>query len=301
MNIYSCVDSKNIDKIITVFLSCYINSSDKENLNFYLLIDYMIEKDELDKLIPDILKIKIKALDFKDLENKGWLKINRDFSIYFYKYSKSCNHIMNFARFFIFDYFDELDRVIYLDWDMIVRCDITNLKSDYNTDKFIVAKRNWNIEMSVFEFMEKLSFDRNIFKKKPNLLIEYRNKSKMLNNFLSEISNNNKNFLSEPGFNAGFYICSKSNFESENLKNLVIKMINFQKKFKNLKHGTQTILIFLTLNYVKFTDKRWNTTITSNKEDSFIYHWNGVNKPWKNNDILWLDYYDKYKNITKEK
>ena len=43
MNIYSCVDGNNIDKIIVLFNSVYLNSSNK-NLNFYILTDNYTEK-----------------------------------------------------------------------------------------------------------------------------------------------------------------------------------------------------------------------------------------------------------------
>ena len=45
MNIYSCVDNTNIDKIIALFNSVYINANieKKENLCFFLLVDNIPE------------------------------------------------------------------------------------------------------------------------------------------------------------------------------------------------------------------------------------------------------------------
>ena len=37
MNIFSCVDNKNIEKIFILFYSCYVNCSDKDKIKFYLL------------------------------------------------------------------------------------------------------------------------------------------------------------------------------------------------------------------------------------------------------------------------
>ena len=47
MNIYSCIDLKNIEKILVLFYSCYINSSDKSQLKFYLLVDEEFNKNAI--------------------------------------------------------------------------------------------------------------------------------------------------------------------------------------------------------------------------------------------------------------
>ena len=39
MNIYSCVDSKNIDKIFVLFYSCFLNTTNKDSLKFYIVTD----------------------------------------------------------------------------------------------------------------------------------------------------------------------------------------------------------------------------------------------------------------------
>ena len=51
MNIYSCVDFKNIDKIIILFNSVYLNAdkSKREQIKFYILVD---DKPILNHKIP---------------------------------------------------------------------------------------------------------------------------------------------------------------------------------------------------------------------------------------------------------
>ena len=58
MNIYSCVDNTNIDKIIALFNSVYINANveKKENLRFFLLVDNIPENIPF---IPEYLENKL--------------------------------------------------------------------------------------------------------------------------------------------------------------------------------------------------------------------------------------------------
>ena len=114
MNIYSCIDNKNIDKIIVLFYSCYINCSQKDKLKFYLLVESEFDYQNVN--IPDVLKdiLFVKGLDYYELEKSGWINIINDFNKYFYIQGSKCKHIMNFARFFIFKFFPEIERAIYL-------------------------------------------------------------------------------------------------------------------------------------------------------------------------------------------
>ena len=109
-------------------------------------------------------------------------------------------------------------------------------------------------------------------------------------------------YLKYAGFNAGFYITSKYHFEEESLKKFISRLISYQKKNRNLKHGTQTILNLLTINNIELIDSKWNEMV--NKENFKIFHWHGLSKPWKSNDKLWLEYkiiYDKFIKLNKEK
>ena len=220
---------------------------DFHQLKFYLLIDKNLNVQELDNLIPFQLKdkLKIKSINFDELSEEGWLEINNDFSKYFYKQSNACNHIMNFSRFFIFKYFPEIERAIYLDWDMIVKGDFNELLESYNQDKFIVSKhcQNRNFYKCIFDVQKTSLYFRNI-----NDLKLFLKKS------VNTITNSKCNATGGKSFNAGFYIVSKNDFEENKLKKLINLMIKYQKKHNILLHGTQTILIFLTLNNISFVN-----------------------------------------------
>ena len=136
MNIYSIVDHKNIDKIITLFYSVYLNSDErKENLKFYLITDKIVIDDI--KVPKELInKIKIRTLVF----NERWKSLLDDFNKYFYKGSTWCKNNMNFGRFLFFEVFPEVERVIYLDWDMILLGNIFELKNEYDSYRMIVSE-----------------------------------------------------------------------------------------------------------------------------------------------------------------
>jgi len=294
MNIYSCVDIKNIDKIFIVFTSCYLNASNSDKLKFYLLVDEEFSYDEIKNKIPIFLqnKLHIKSLNYQQLEKDGWLNINEEFSKYFYKLTTGCNHIMNFARFFIFDYFKEIDRCIYLDWDMIVRGNVLELQQYYDSNNFIVASHCQNAKM-YNNTLDINHNDTNFIKKySPNIFAKI--------NYLRPYID--KNFLISPSFNAGFYIVSKSDFNEIKLKSVIKNLIVNQKQNNNLIYGTQTILNFLTYPDINFVDKKWNTFTSNRKEikDNFkIFHWNRLEKPWITKDPIWLEYFNIYNNFIK--
>ena len=301
MNIYSSVDGKNIEKIIILFNSVYINTKNKD-LKFYLLVDKI--PDTL-PYIPDYLQdiITIREINF----DKKWKKLLEEFNTHFYKQASWCKNNMNFARFLFFKIFPEIDRVIYLDWDMIVLEDIYNLKDDYDdTDNMIVCTCSGeNLFNNVFDNQFKYASSRkSIFARNQIEKIKYHNVGKVLD----YLNISYKLFFKTTGFNAGFYIISKHQFNEELIENHLKKLIVVQKKYKCFNFGTQVVMNLMNINNRKFIDKKWNhlplldNTITD-LNDLYIIHWNGKYKPWntvsKYNQI-WYDYclkvYPNFKN-----
>lgn len=263
MNIYSCVDSNNIDKIYVLYYSIYKNTKDFNKLNFYVITDSNNIKE-----VPNFLKdrIKIKSITF----NNKWEKVLQNFNKYFYNRSSWCKSDMNFARFFIFELFPEIDKVIYLDWDMIVQTDIFQLKSYYDKDFSIVANllNNWNVKENIID--EKIKINK-----------------KLLDNV--EIKLNKVGLFKNKSFNSGFFIVSKKTFGLRKIYDLINRLIILQKENNIFKFGTQVIMNVL-LDNLEFVDYRWNTNRVT--EDSFIIHWCGHRKPWVSNDNIWLKYFD---------
>lgn len=263
MNIYSCIDLVNIEKIFVLYYSIYVNSSNYFDYNFYLLVD----NDPKDVKIPLFLKDRIKIKKFEITDE--WAELLMEFNKYFYKKCKWCKNDMNFARFFIFEVFPEIERAIYLDWDMIVQADLIELKEYYEKENTIVALTYEKYKISSMIFNTNINFNR-------------------MKMFMDD------NYLKH-GYNSGFYIISKNKFESNYLYNHINNLIEIQKEKNLFKFGTQVIMNLLTYEEHEFIDYKWNT----NKKDKSvkIIHWCGEGKPWLNNDKIWFSYYDKYKKL----
>lgn len=292
MNIYSSVDGQNIDKIITLFNSVYINASNKD-IKFYLLIDkFPKELPYIPDYINNILIIKEVNMD------ENWTKLVIDFNTHFYKLASWCKNTMNFARFLFFKVFPDVDRVIYLDWDMIVLNDINELKQDYDDkDNMIVCSCSGeNLFNNVFDPKFKYSSNyRSMYAKSKYEKIKYHRVGKVLD-YLN-ISYNT--FFNTTGFNAGFYIVSKNIFDEQLLFNHIKKLIIIQKKYNCFNFGTQVVMNLMNITNRKLINKKWNhlpmldNTINS-LDELYIIHWNGKFKPWnsiaKENQI-WFEYY----------
>ena len=287
MNIYSIVDHTNLEKIIIMFNSVYLNSSSK-NLNFYILTDK--EQTEFIK-IPGYLNLKIKNVEF----DNNWEPTLHSFNRNFYKGSSWCKHDMNFGRFLFFKYFPYVERVIYLDWDMLVIGDIYNLKEYYDLiDQMIVSETQINLFYSniftkTFQVPTNLTFEglrRNLsLCRKLHMIFQYMNMD------LEKI-------FQTKGFNSGFYIVSREHFEENYVLGLIRKIILIQKKFNCFNFGTQVIMNLMNINNRLFVSRSWNN-FANNIEgysSSNIIHWCGKNKPWDSEfapfQDLWKDYYE---------
>ena len=282
MNIYSIVDNTNIDKIITLFNSVYVNADNrKDSLKFFLITDEInISKIKIPIKLEN--KIFIRCLKFSE----NWRLLLDNFNKYFYKSSTWCKNNMNFGRFLFFEVFPEVDRVIYLDWDMIVYSNIFELEKYFlKTSRMIVADCNVNM-LNSNTFITKFQVDNNI-----NIMYGDNKTLKILKflkidyNILKKIN----------GFNSGFFIVSKIHFDKYYLQNLINKLILVQKKYKCFNFGTQVIMNFMHLKDRLFIEKYWNymPQKVNDLKKIKIIHWNGKNKPW-NSDVylknIWYNY-----------
>ena len=287
MNIYSCVDGNNIDKIIILFNSVFLNTKSKDSLKFYLLVDFIPEKlSYIPNNLKDILTIKKLEIDDR------WLELLKNFNKHFYKQSAWCNNNMNFARFLFFKNFPEVDRVLYLDWDMIVLADIFEIENEYNNfEKIVIAEcGNQNIINNIFksEFIMKKDY-LSIISGNKNIL-----KTHQIPKVLNFLNINYNDVLKNNGFNAGFYIVSNVHFDEEYLINLINNLINVQKKLNCFNFGTQVVMNLMHVDNRLFIDKIWNH-LPNLKDNSQlkIIHWNGKDKPWKNKEYsskIWFEY-----------
>lgn len=292
MNIFSCIDKKNIEKIIILFISCYLNSNKekREDLKFFILVD-----DDIDNqiFIPKFIldKLLIKKIEFKN----EWNDILGEFNKNFYKDCVWCKNDMNFSRFLFFDMFPEIDRAIYLDWDMIVQDDIFKLEEDYNDKNNMIISEINDKPILLTIFRSKFNYNpfaRKFYKKLYEKIIS------VINNLEITL----EKIKSTKNFNSGFFIVSNDQFSGEKLKTFIRTLITVQKKFECFNFGTQVVQNLINLDNRKYVSKLWNCTPNEKTiNDTKIIHWNGLNKPWidekdKNFNSIWWHYklfYDK--------
>ena len=290
MNIYSSVDGSNIDKIVALFNSVLINANkERQNeLKFYLLVDKF--PDSIPK-IPIELESKLLMKELNLTPN--WVKTLEEFNNVFYKKSSWCKNNMNFARFLIFTHFPEVDRVVYLDWDMIMLADIFELEEKYKcyNDMIVANCGTQTLYSNIFvpEFRFATNF-KMLYARSPLERLKYHRCNVIFKYIGIELES-----VFNDGFNAGFYIVSKNHFEENFMLELLRKLIKAQTKFGCFNFGTQVVMNLMHLNNRQFVEKEWNHL--PNIEDLHSLkniHWNGNKKPWNSrsdNNKIWIEYY----------
>lgn len=294
MNIYSCIDSKNIEKVLILFYSIIVNSPSNK-FKFFIITDKFNDIN-----IPINFKDRIFIKEL--MIDQRWRKLIDNFNENFYKDVPWCKSDMNFARFFIFEHFPQINRAIYLDWDMIVVSDIKKLLKFYNdTDKIIVS--SLEIEQSILNssFTDNFKHSRNI----NSIYLQCKKEILKLHDITKVLDNLNiiyDDIIKNQSFNAGFFIVSRIHFDIDYLFSFIETLIKEQISKNCFKFGTQTILNLMFINDRYFIEKEWNYIPNINEncniEKANIIHWNGSNKPWKNKSSInkiWWHYHDNYK------
>jgi lipopolysaccharide biosynthesis glycosyltransferase len=264
VNIVMSCDKNQFDGLVAIVNSILIHTNQKNRLFFNFLVDKN-EKNILDKLLKRKLNLQnyyIKEIK-EDTQITNNIRVNRDNNI---------KNIMNFARFNFENEFSHLDKILYLDCDMIVKAPIENLFDKASNSKYPLAA----IGIKNFKNCDDI-YDE--CKKMYNLKNEY------------------------PYFNAGVY-CTYLNYWRENgIKNKIIKIMKDHKNSKKglFKLGTQPILNIAFANNFQVLEKPWNTGGLGYKKvspdvinNAKILHWTGKQKPWLSNG-RYKELWNKYK------
>ena len=203
-----------LDRNYTVPTICLINSIYKltKNCMFYVLVDTEDTYNHITHFLDsNNIKYLCKIFNDKTLTDN---KIN-------YYMGK-----MNFARFFVDEYF-EIDDYIYIDTDMIVFGDISEIWNIYQANK------------------NETQYFAGVLSEPVHFLIgaktEFRSLYQNLNGF---------------GFNAGIYITSTKLWEKNQIKEKLIDFTNNKKH--HFKFGTQPILNVLFNGHVIPLPQTWN-------------------------------------------
>ena len=260
--VMSCDKNQFIGLLATTNSICRHSNDNYKDIDFYFLVDKK-EKPILENLIktkfPYKINYKIKEIN-EDPEISNNIRVNN-------KGSKETANIMNFARFNFQNEFPNLDKILYIDADIIIKDDITKLYENLNINKSPLYAVNVGTFKKRRDIYDTRPYDNNV-----------------------------------PYFNAGLYITSLNYWRNNNLK---YKIIEIMKKHKNSKKGlfrlgTQPILNIIFHNNFKEIPKEWNTTGLGYKKvksnlinNAKGIHWTGQYKAWNKNGRykeLWEPY-----------
>ena len=263
VNIVMSCDKNQFEGLVAIVNSILIHTKQKNRLFFNFLVDKN-EKDILDKLLKK--KLNLQNYYIKEIEEDKMItnnvRVNRDNNI---------KNIMNFARFNFENEFSHLDKILYLDCDMIVKEPIENLYDNFDNINYPFAA----VKIKDFKNNDDIYSE---CKKMYNLKDEY------------------------PYFNAGVYCTSLKFWRQNGIKRNIIKIMIAHKKSKKglFKLGTQPILNIAFANNFQVLEKAWNTGGLGYKKvspdeinNAKILHWTGKQKPWLSNGRykeIWNNY-----------
>ena len=264
INIVMSCDEKQFVGLVAIVNSILIHTKQKDRLFFNFLVDKN-EKDILDKLLKKKLNLQnynIKEIN-NDTEMTNNIRVNRDNNI---------KNVMNFARFNFENEFRKLDKILYLDCDMIVKAPIENLYDKFDNSNYPIAA----VKVKSLKNMDDIFYE---CKKLYNLKDNY------------------------PYFNAGVFCTSLNYWRKNGIKRKIIKIMKEHKKSKKglFRLGTQPILNIVFANNFQILEKTWNTGGLGYKKvsqreinDAKILHWTGKKKPWLQNG-MYKEIWNKYK------
>jgi len=176
---------------------------------------------------------------------------------------------LNYARMLLTNYIDE-DKIIYLDFDIIINLDIYDLYSQSLDNKTIGVVCGMTVEHSVdCEFLNKLGIKKN-----------------------------------EPYFNSGVLLI---NLKKWRIDNKTSECLNFAVKYThNLRSSDQTVLNYIFHDDFKSLSSKYNKPLFPNtpyiddNSSRHIFHFNGSPKPWDIGGKFLHNNYKLYEEILKE-
>ena len=266
INIVMSCDKNQFEGLVAIVNSILIHTKQKNRLFLNFLVDKN-EKNILDKLLKK--KFNLQNYYIKEIEEDKMIteniRVNREKENYI-------KNIMNFARFNFENEFSHLDKILYLDCDMIVKAPIENLYDKFDNINYPIAAiktRNFKNSEDIFDECKEMY----------NLKDEY------------------------PYFNAGVYCTSLNYWRQNGIKKKIIQIMKAHKKSKNglFELGTQPILNIAFANNFQVLEISWNTGGLGYKKVSLdeinnakILHWTGKKKPWLSNG-RYKEIWNKYK------
>lgn len=253
INIILAINNKFIKQAATTIMSIYKNSKKDSLIKINILHSDVTQQNQ--DIVKDMVKVmeNISELNFIDMSK---IVTNNFFDKYMCK-EKFCSYVSpeTYYRLFIPNLFPDCDKVLYLDSDIIVCEDLTEL---YNTD----IDNLYVGAVPVYKY-----FFKNI--------LTLNNKKITAENYLTtKLKISNKSY-----FNAGVLLLNLDKMREDNIQE---KMFDFLFKNYPLLYQDQDILNSILKSKIKFLDRKYNVYYKHfrNNERTSILHFAKEQKPW---------------------
>lgn len=257
INIMMSLDDNNISGLLATINSILKNT--QSDIKFHILI-FENSKFYYDLIYKYFPHINVQIKEFKNYSNyANFLNDNINVSDKKFQY---ISNIMNFARFYLPQIFDDVNIAVYLDTDVIVQHDIITILDHIDLDNFYIAA-SINRELSEMKFDESLN-------------------------------------MIGKGFNTGVYVLNCDYWKRAKLTTRCEYIMIQHKQRILFKLGTQPILNIIFYKMCTDISKKWNYTGLGSKimnkskmDTAYILHWTGPNKPWLEtglNKEYWIKY-----------
>nr|MCR4662550.1 glycosyltransferase family 8 protein [Endomicrobiaceae bacterium] len=253
INIVLAVNNKYIGQAAALIMSVHKNTNKKSLMEINILHSEITQQNQ--NILKDMVKnmVNISKLKFIDMTK---IVTSNFFEKYMCK-EKFCSYVSaeTYYRLFIPNLFSQYDKVLYLDSDVIVCEDLTEL---YNTD----IENLYAGAVSVYKY-----FFKNVLNLNGTKIISEEYLAKKLN------------ILNKTYFNAGILLLNLSEMRKDNIQEK-----SFEFLFKNypLLYQDQDVLNSLFYKKVKFLDRRYNVYYRHFlcNRPATVLHFAGEQKPW---------------------
>lgn len=268
VNIVCSTDRGQFIGLIALINSVIKNTKTKDRIKFHILVD-IGERKILLRMLNVYFMNKIRY-EIKEFNPPQELISN----IRILHGNVGIKKPMNFSRFYFHKTFTNIDKIIYLDCDMIVQDDAVVLYDSIKLDKYFLAA------VSIC-------------------------KAKDMNDFKPELYkqgiNPNSNY-----FNAGLFCTSLKRWNEHKVTSKLEHIMMLHKNSKDglYEFGTQSAMNIVFNEYFEEIDRNWNVTLKSYMTKEYIdknikcIHWTGSKKPWKRcgkkqcglSNSIWMKY-----------
>ncbi|AYV84291.1 MAG: putative galacturonosyltransferase 6-like protein [Hyperionvirus sp.] len=276
VHILICSDHNEFIGVFAVIESIIVNTNHPERIHFHITVNDK-ELDLFSRQFHNLFNQYKFNIEIKEFPPNKFLEENiciKHHNTFFVNY---ISNIMNFSRFYLGELYPHLEKVIYLDTDVIVQGDIIELHDSILLDKHMFAA-------VPFMTFYQLGFYNQVLEFFPDLKLNHKT------------------------FNAGVYLTNLKEWTKQNILLQVQKIMLIHKNSKDplFNLGTQPILNII------FNDKYyelpgcWNyinlgciSDLEKNEDfhKAKILHWSGLQKPWLPNGY-YKNYWSKYDKLN---